>query len=130
MFLPGGVADLRDFAGALVTDALVLSVCPVVAEIDDGWYIVAAKEDWIRKECKYSVFDSFHRIQIFHKHQQNSNRANLMITAFSQHVVTFGADGKTVVKGCDLDLSGLERLVCEKYEGYRVVAFRGIDPPS
>ena len=131
MFLAGGVVDLRDFAGALITDALVLDAHPVVAEItQDGWYIVAAEEDWIKKECRYSVFDSFYRLQIFHKHQQNSNRANLMITAFTKRVVTFGVDGKTIVKGGDLDLYELERLVFNKYEGYRVVAFCGIDPPD
>lgn len=127
-YIPSGVIDLCDFSGSFVSDALSLHVSPVVTEIFEGWHIVAAKEDWITKESRYSVFDSFYRLQLRRKAGNNfSNRANIIVAAFAQHVVTFGIEGKTIVKDCNLDLSSLERHIEEKYSGYRVVSFLGLD---
>jgi hypothetical protein len=125
---PSGKPDLRDLAAALVTDALCLGAHPVIADRLDEWYVVAAKLDWIRAETKLTVQESFHRVQIFHKHRQNSTRANIIVTAFTKEVVTIGPEETTFIKGDEQALSQVARALAQKYLGHRIVAFRGLDP--
>jgi len=125
---PTGQPDLRDLAGALVVDALCLNAAPIqVAQIDE-WFVVAAEQDWIRAETDLSAYEAFHRVQIFHQRRQNSNRANVMITAFAKEVLTVGPEGLTPIKGDQTTLKHAAAMMEQAYPGWRVVAFRGLDP--
>jgi len=125
---PTGQPDLRDLAGALVVDALCLNAAPIqIAQIDE-WFVVAAEQDWIRAETDLSPYEAFHRVQIFHQHRRNSNRANVMITAFAKEVLTVGPEGLTPIKGDQTTFIDAAAMMERAYPGCRVVAFRGLDP--
>ena len=125
---PRGVPDLRDLATALATDALVLGVYPVTLDVIDGWYVVAAPRDWITLKSRHSLLECFHRVEIFHEHHQNSNRATVMVNAFTKHVFVLGAEGLTVVKGCENLTGALTDSLMQRFPNQRVVAFAGLDP--
>jgi hypothetical protein len=120
--------NLPDLACALACDALCLQAYPVFIDKIEDWYVVHAELDWIKIETKLSVELSFHRVQVFHQHRQNSTRANIIITAFSQEVITVGTDGCLVIKGDATLLSSFALNLQHKYPRHRVVAFRGLDP--
>jgi hypothetical protein len=118
--------DLRDLAAFLVTDALVLGAEDIFVKHWQRWFILGSPFDWIADESKLDDVEAFHRIQIFHKHHKNSNRANILLTAFATDVVTVSPAGVIYrIKGdsdCDVVLSELDLHI----KGMRVVMFQGL----
>ena len=125
---PSGTPDLRELAADLATDALALGIHPVTLEIVDDWYVVAAQQDWITLKSRHPLVECFHRVEIFHEHRRNSCRATVVVNAFAKNVLALGAEGVTVVKGCEHLRPGFTDLLMQRFPGHRVVAFAGLDP--
>jgi hypothetical protein len=125
---PSGTPDLRDLAADLVTDALVLGVHPVTVDLIDDWYVVAAPQDWITLKSRHPLIECFRRVEIFHEHRRNSNRATILINAFAKNVLVLGAEGVTVVKGCDNVSDAFTTSLMQRFSNQRVVVFSGLDP--
>jgi hypothetical protein len=128
-FLGAAIPDLRDLASLLVVDALVLGAEDVSVLRRDEWYIVSSTFDWLLVDTKLNEFESFKRIQVFHKHRKNSNRSNILIAAFSANVITFSPAGEVLeIKGCD-SKEILENVkLMEEIRGRRAILFRGLQP--
>ncbi len=127
---PAGKPDLRDIAGALAVDALVLGESSVTVERLDEWFIVAAKSDWLTRHTELSLIECFHRLQRFPEHRENSNRTPVVVTAFAANVIAFGPEGQTVIKGCQFELAPVATHVQVRFPGWRVVAFSTLVPPE
>lgn len=115
-------------AGSLVThlidDAIALGVLPVHCDFISGWWIVAAKEDWVLKGNPRSLIDTFNQLGTFPEMGRNCYRSNVLVTAFAEDVVVFGSEGMTVITGADIDVASLAKEIENKYPNHRVVAFR------
>ena len=127
---PAGKPDLRNIAGALAVDALVLGELSVTVERFDEWFIVAAKGDWIARNTGLSLVECFHRLQRFPEHRENSNRTPVVVTAFAANVVAFGPEGQTIIKGCHCEPAALTSYFNSRFPGWRVVAFSILVPPE
>ncbi len=99
MFLPGGVVSGEILVGRLIADILVKPSQPAYAIRVGPWWVVASDQDWI----PHGQGDPFTQIVPFPEAGPNAMHAEILITAFAQHVIT--SDGLTVrnVKGepCD-----------------------------
>ena len=127
---PGGMPDLRNLAGDLAVDALVLGARSVTVERFNEWFVVAAQEDWITRNTELSLVECFHRIQRFPEHRANSNRTPVVITAFAANVIVLGRDGQTIIKGCGGGVAALAAHLVGRFPGWRVVAFSVLVPPE
>ena len=101
---PACKPDLREIAGALATDAIVLGEQAVSIERFNEWFVVAAGGDWLTRNTDLSLVECFHRVQRFPEHRDNSNRTPVVITTFAENVLVLGPEGQTVIKGCGGDL--------------------------
>src|SRR5262249_9800233 len=120
--------DLRELATDLATDALVLGVHPVTVDVIDDWYVVAASRDWITLQSRHPLIECFDRVEIFHEHHQNSTRATVVVKAFAKNVLVLGAEGLTIVKGCENLPDTFADSLMQRFPNQRVVAFSGLDP--
>jgi hypothetical protein len=125
-----GKPDLRDIAGNLAVDALVLGELSVTVERFEEWFAVAAKGDWITRNTELSLVECFHRIQRFPEHRENTNRAPVIVTAFAANVLVLGPEGQTIIKGCQGELAALTNHLHGRFPGWRVVAFSSLVPPE
>ena len=123
-----GKPDLRNFAGALAVDALVLGEKSVTVERFEEWFIVAAKGDWLTRNTELSLVECFHRLQRFPEHRENTHRSTVVVTAFAANVFALGPEGQTVIKGCSCELAAITNYLAGRFPGWRVVAFSTLVP--
>ena len=109
----------------LIDDAIALGVVlPVHCDFVSGWWIVAAREDWVLKSNPLSLIDTFHQLRSFPEMGRNCYRSNVLVTAFADDVIVFGTQGRSLIKGNDLGSDELVKHIDEKYLSHRIVAFR------
>lgn len=123
-FLRLAPVQAEELAQYMVKDAAILGVVPVTLDQINGWWIVTAGEDWITKENCYAVQDTFHRIVPFPQQGANCHRAEVLLTAFADDLVTWQSGKRLVINGCDDPLDALEIALIERYGDQRIVAFR------
>ncbi len=125
-----GKPDLRNIAGALAVDALVLGEQSVTVERFEEWFIVAAKGDWLTRNTELSLVECFHRLQRFPELRENTHRSTVVVTAFAANVLALGPEGQTVIKGCNCELAAVTDYLAGRFPGWRVVAFSTLVPPE
>jgi len=91
------------------------------------WWVVASDVDWIVNESGHTVEEVFSRILPLPQAGPNSMRAEVLLTAFAQDVITQGSDGQRVVKGSSLLGDDLWPIPMSHQGWKRVVAFRPED---
>lgn len=108
----------------LIDDAIALGVLPVHCDFVSGWWIVAAREDWVLKSNPLSLIDTFHQLRPFPEMGRNCYRSNVLVTAFADDVIVFGTQGRSLIKGNNIATDELVKHLDEKYPSHRIVAFR------
>jgi hypothetical protein len=123
MYLPSGRVDGHSLASAIVADVLVEPGRGAAIQRVDRWWLVASDHDWVGP----SVIDYFHRVVPFPDAGPNSMRAEVLLTAFADDVVTFDAASHEVIKGM-VDLAEPIFALRKRHpEWKRVIAFRLAD---
>lgn len=98
MYLPGGVVDPKELARLLVRDALLLGANHARAMRATDWWLVLADRDWLG-QAQGGARDLFSRVVPFPEVGPNAMRAEVLLTAFAEEVVTFTPDFAEVIKG-------------------------------
>ncbi len=124
MFLRDGVLRADELASNLVSEAAILGVFPITVDRINGWWVVAAEEDWLAKENECSAEVTFNRVVPFPKAGANSMRAEILLTSFASNVVTCTGGKKVLIKGDKSALDEIEPTLINRYAKHRVVAFR------
>ena len=101
------------FVGRLVQDLMLLDAGPVRVARSGSWYSVSAEKDWLMSEDGVLSLAPFRRFVPMPNAGQNCDRAEVIIAALTDAVVTLGVDGVTWISGesalwplpGDLDLS-------------------------
>ena len=119
-----GVFDDRRLAYRLVSDPMTYKYSPITVEHINGWWLVSAKQDWLVKAGSNSISELFNRVVDFPEAGANGIRSEIMLNAFADDVVTYGIDGKIIVKGCESGLADIEFHINSIFVGSRVIAFR------
>ena len=130
MYVGSAGPNLYDLMGAMAADAVCLGAPSVSIVRFDAWFIVESEFDWVLAESRFDLVECFNRIQIFHKHRQNSCRMEIVLNAFAQDVVVMGQEGFTIIKNKGGEITKIEVGLKERYKNGRAVACRGLDPPA
>ena len=123
MYLDANVTPAA-LVDALTSEVIALGIESIGSFSRDGWHIVGARQDWMREgRCWASDEDTFHRIIALPELGQNCMRAEVLVAAFAQDVVTILASRMTAISGrCDIQQT-LEREMTAR-QWVRLVAFR------
>lgn len=101
------------FAARLVQDLVLLDAVPVRVARSGSWYCVSAGRDWLASDRGAVSFEPFHCLMPMESGGRLYDRTEVILTALTDAVVTFGIDGTTWISGepahwklpNDLDLS-------------------------
>ena len=109
----------------LLHDLVFLGALPVRADRIDSWWLVGSQQDWLRSSDGVISKRPFHAIVAFPAAGPNTHRAEAMLTAFADAVVTCGADGlEWIVRGkAHEDPPAVWLSESREYQG-RFVAFK------
>lgn len=84
----------------LLHDLVFLDALPVRADRIDSWWLVGSQQDWLWSSDGVISKRPFHAIVAFPVAGPNTHRAEVMLTAFADAVVTCGTDGmEWIVRG-------------------------------
>lgn len=97
-FLPGGRTDPATLLLAVAGDVLVGPDRQVVCRRLGAWWVVASDVDWIYGAGSPGL-DVFRRVVSFPEAGPNSLHAEILLTAFADQIITFGAGSHAILKG-------------------------------
>jgi len=80
--------------------------------------------DWLGTHPDYAPEAFFFRIVAFPEAGRNSMRAEILLTAFAQQVVTVSANNQSIIKGNVSQADDIWRLIASRPDWKRTVAFR------
>jgi hypothetical protein len=98
MFVGGDPTGAR-LAARVVEDLLLLDAGPVRIARNGSWYLISAERDWLMSEDGIVSFESFHRLVPMPSGGRFYDRAEVVLTALADAVVTSGIDGTTWISG-------------------------------
>src|SRR5258708_5451158 len=87
------------FSARLLHDLIFLDALPARVERVTTWWLVAAKRDWLRSPEGVLSKEPFHVIVSFPAAGHAAFRAEILLTAFADAVVTCDADGLDWIVG-------------------------------
>jgi hypothetical protein len=79
-------------------DLILLGALPAHVDQIEGWWVVSADEDWLAADGVFST-RPFFNIVAFPAAGDNSHRAEVLLTAFADAVVTCGVEGCAWIVG-------------------------------
>ena len=122
-FMSGSVTAV-ELATQIVGEVLLLGGHEACAIRDDAWWVIGSNVDWLGNHPDYSAKELFFRIVAFPEAGANSMRAEILLMAFAQDVITKGAEGQVVIKGKVEESAKVWRLIASHPGWKRAVAFR------
>jgi hypothetical protein len=123
-FFTSGSVNAVELATQIVSEVLLLGGHEVCAIRDDAWWVIGSNVDWLGNHPDYSAKELFFRIVAFPEAGANSMRAEILLMAFAQDVITTGAEGQVVIKGKVEESETVWRLIASHPGWKRAVAFR------
>ena len=107
----------------IVSEIFVLGGGETCAVRRGDWWIIRSDVDWLETHQDYAPEALFFHLVALPEAGPNSMRAEILLTAFAQKVVTVGASGRLIIKGEVAPTEEIWRLI-ESYSGWkRAVAF-------
>ncbi len=88
-----------DFVKRIVSDLILLDAGPLRVARHGDWYAIAAEKDWLMSEDGTVSFEPFHRLIPMPSGGLFYDRAEVILNALTDAVVTSGADGVTWISG-------------------------------
>jgi len=123
-FFTSGSVNAVELATQIVGEVLLLGGHEVCAIRDDVWWVIGSNVDWLGNHPDYSAKELFFQIVAFPEAGANSMRAEILLMAFAQDVITKGAEGQIVLKGKVEESAKVWCLIASHPCWKRAVAFR------
>jgi len=129
MYVPGGKPRGEYLASQLVMEALFLGAHDVCVQHVNGWWLVSSSSDWLVESSGEQLSILFSEIVPLPEAGDNSMRAEVLLTAFAQDVVTFRGRDLCVITG-RADVPEPVWQLVDHLRCLRMVAFRTNEPIS
>lgn len=122
-FCRAGFPEPIELATNLVSEALILGGRETCIMRCDAWWVIGSDVDWLSIHPEYAPKDLFFRLVAFPEAGANSIRAEVLLTAFAQQVITVGANVHMVVKGHVAPTEEVWQIMASHSGWKRMVAF-------
>ena len=123
-FFRAGSPDPIELVTHIVGEVLLLGGREICTMRSGDWWIISSNVDWLTMCPDYAPEELFFHIVAFPEAGPNSMRAEILLTAFAQQVVTVSADNQSIIKGDVSQADNIWRLIASRPDWKRTVAFR------
>lgn len=113
--------DNLDLINRVILDPISLGATPIVVDIVFGWNIIASKKNWLKIDTNLSTKELFQSLVSNPKAGQNASRNEILLTAFSNNVITNGDGDLVLIRGLVSDFE--KNAILEKYISFTFIAF-------
>jgi hypothetical protein len=113
----------EDLAARMMSSLIWLGALPATVTRLPPWWVVSSEKDWLAVAGQANVEAAFSTIVPLPAAGPNSHRAEVLLSAFADVVVTLGADGVRWVKGDSSRLTLPQGVDLAHANGGRIVAF-------
>ena len=98
-FFRTGAPEPIELVTHIVSETFVLGGGETCAVRSGDWWIIRSDVDWLGTHPDYAAEALFFHIVALPEAGPNSMRAEILLTAFTQKVVTVSASGRLIIKG-------------------------------
>jgi hypothetical protein len=123
-FFRAGSPEPVELVTQIVSEVLLLGGSEICTVRSGDWWLISSNMDWLGTHPDYAPEAFFFRIVAFPEAGPNSMRAEILLTAFAQQVVTVSADNQSIIKGNVSQADDIWRLIASRPDWKRTVAFR------
>ena len=122
-FFRAGSPEPVELVTHIVGEVLLLGGSETYTMRNGDWWIISSNVDWLAKCPDYAPEELFFNIVALPEAGPNSMRAEILLTAFAQQVVTVSADHQSIIKGDVSQANDIWRLIASRPNWKRTVAF-------
>ena len=123
-FFRAGSPEPVELITHIVGEVLLLGGSETCTMRSGDWWIISSNVDWLATCPDYAPEELFFHIVAFPEAGPNSMRAEILLTAFAQQVVTGSADHQSIIKGDVSQADNIWELMTSRPNWKRTVAFR------
>jgi hypothetical protein len=123
-FFRGSSPEPVELVTHIVGEVLLLGGSGTYTIRSGDWWMISSNVDWLATCPDYAPEELFFHIVAFPEAGPNSMRAEILLTAFAQQVVTVSADHQAIIKGDVSQDDNIRRLIASCPDWKRTVAFR------
>ena len=123
-FFRGGSPEPVELVTHIVSEALLLGGSETCTVRSGDWWMISSNVDWLATCPDYAPEELFFHIVAFPEAGPNSMRAEILLTAFAQQVVTVSADHQSIITGNVSQADNIWQLIASRPDLKRTVAFR------
>ena len=113
-----------ELATHVLGDALIASATETCTIRLRDWWVIGSDVDWLTNHKQYTMVELFARIVPLSEAGANSMRAEILLTAFTEAVITIGGDDCLTIKGDVPADADIWRMMKSRAHLKRIVAFR------
>ena len=129
-FFRGSSPEPVELVTHIVGEVLLLGGSETCIMRSGDWWIISSNVDWLATCPNYAPEELFFRIVAFPEAGPNSMRAEILLTAFAQQVVTVSADRQSIIQGDVSQANNIWQLIAAHPDWKRTVAFRFAPPAN
>ncbi len=122
-FFRAGSPEPVELVTNIVGEVLLLGGSETYTMRNGDWWIISSNVDWLATCPDYAPEELFFNIVALPEAGPNSMRAEILLTAFAQQVVTVSADHQSIIKGDVSQADDIWRLIASRPNWKRTVAF-------
>src|SRR5262245_37051900 len=123
-FFRAGSPDPVELVTHIVGEALLLGGGDACTMHSEDWWIISSNVDWLATCPDYAPEELFSHIVALPEAGPNSMRAEILLTAFAQQVITASTDHLSIIKGDVSQADNIWQLIAAHPDWKRTVAFR------
>ena len=123
-FFQAGSPEPVELATHIVGEVLLLGGSETCTMRSGDWWIISSNVDWLTTCPDYAPEELFFHIVALPEAGPNSMRAEILLTAFAQQVITVSADHQSIIKGDVSQADNIWQLIASRPNWKRTVAFR------
>jgi hypothetical protein len=122
-FFRAGSPEPVELVTHIVGEVLLLGGSETYTMRNGDWWIISSNVDWLATCPDYAPEELFFNIVALPEAGPNSMRAEILLTAFAQQVVTVSANHQSIIKGDVSQADDIWRLMASRPSWKRTVAF-------
>ncbi|HSX83115.1 MAG TPA: hypothetical protein VLQ80_31725 [Candidatus Saccharimonadia bacterium] len=123
-FFRGGSPEPVELVTHIVGEVLILGGSETCTMRSGDWWMISSNVYWLKTCPDYAPEELFFHIVAFPEAGPHSMRAEILLTAFAQQVVTVSANHQSIIKGDVSQANDIWRLLASRPDWKRTVAFR------
>ena len=120
----GGSPEPVELITHIVGEVLLLGGSETCTMRSGDWWIISSNVDWLATCPDYAPEELFFHIVALPEAGPNSMRAEILLTAFAQQVITASTDQRSIIKGDVSPADNIWQLIASPPDLRRTVAFR------